>query len=366
MSQGPSHEVDTDRFLSHAVELTVRIALVAVVAIWCFQILRPFIVPVIWGAIIAVAVHPAQQKLTALLGGRTRVSAALLTVVGLLILLIPIGLFAGSMIDSAQIIKERIDAQPLEVPAPPPEVAEWPLVGKPIHDIWQSAATNLGETLKRFSSQLRAVGGFLLAAGAGMGAAIGQFIISILIGGFFLASSSGGVAAVGAVTNRLAGEDGTRYLALATQTIRSVAVGILGVAVIQASLLSVGFIGVGLPHAGIWSVLCLGLGVLQLPAMIVVLPAIIYVFSAESTFVAVAFTVWSIVAGMSDNVLKPLLLGRGAAVPMLVIFLGSIGGFIMSGFIGLFVGAVVLSLGYELLQAWLAEARETAPEVDAA
>ena len=128
----------------------------------------------------------------------------------------------------------------------------------------------------------------------------------------------------------------------------------LGVAVIQAALLTVGFIAIGLPHAGIWSVLCLGLGVLQLPTTLLVIPIVVYVFATEPTLPAVVFTAWSAVAGLSDNVLKPILLGRGTSVPMLVIFLGSIGGFLLSGFIGLFVGAIVLSLGYEILQAWVA------------
>ena len=194
------------------------------------------------------------------------------------------------------------------------------------------------------------------------GAAVVQFIISILIAGAFLASSAGGLTAVGTVTRRLAGSEGARYVALAGQTIRSVAVGILGVAVIQALLLSVGFVAVGLPHAGLWGLLCLGLGVLQLPATIVVVPVVIYVFSVDSTGVAIVFTIWSVLAGLSDNVLKPILLGRGASVPMLVIFMGSIGGFLMSGFIGLFVGAVVLAMGYELGRAWLESGEVPAAE----
>jgi predicted PurR-regulated permease PerM len=342
-----------DLFLSRAVDVSIRIALVALVLVWCFQILRPFIVPVIWGAIIAVAVHPLQQRLADLLGERQRLAAALLTSVGLLLLLVPIGLFAGSMLESAQEISQKFDRESFQIPPPPPEVASWPLVGTPIHDGWSRAATNLGGTLKQFAPQIRVVGGWLLAAGAGTGAAVVQFIISLLIAGVFLASSAGGVTAVGVIAKRVVGVEGERYAQLAGQTIRSVAVGILGVAVIQAVLLSVGFVAVGLPHAGLWSLLVLGLAVLQLPATLVVLPLAIYVFSAESVGVAIAFAVWSFLAGLSDNVLKPILLGRGASVPMLVIFLGSIGGFIWAGFIGLFVGAIVLSLGYELGRAWL-------------
>lgn len=357
MSSAPGRgpEPRSDEFLSRAVEASVRVVLVAILVVWCFQILRPFIAPVVWAAIIAVAVHPAHLRLTAWLGGRAKTSAVLLTLLGLLLLVLPIGLFAGSMVESAQALKARIDAQPLVVPPPPASVADWPLVGQPLYDLWRGAADNLAETLEKFAPQLKAVGGWLLSAATGAGAAVAQFLISLLVAGFFLASATGSVATIGAVTKRLAGAEGQRYLALAARTVRSVAVGILGVAVIQASLLGIGFVAVGLPHAGIWIVLCLGLGILQLPTMIVVLPAIIYVFSVEPTFTAIVFTVWSLLAGLVDNVLKPLLLGRGAAVPMLVIFLGAIGGFLLSGFVGLFVGAIVLSLGYDLLQIWVRE-----------
>jgi predicted PurR-regulated permease PerM len=368
MPSANEHPAEGDRFLSRAVELSVRIGLVALLGVWCFQILRPFIAPVIWGAIIAVAVYPAHRKLAELLGGRVRLSAVLLTLVGLLLLLVPIGLFAGSLVDSAQVLKARIDAQPLSVPPPPANVADWPLIGAPLYELWSSAATNFAETLHRFAPQLKSVGGWLLAAGAGTGAGIAQFLVSLVISGVFLASSAGSVSIVGVLMKRVAGDAGQSYLELAGQTIRSVAVGILGVAVIQASLLGVGFAAVGLPHAGIWTVLCLGLGVLQLPAIIVVLPAVIYVFATDTTFVAVLFTAWSVLSGFSDTFLKPILLGRGASVPMLVIFLGSIGGFLWSGFIGLFVGAILLSLGYEMLVAWVAETAEAeaAPATPAA
>ena len=365
MTSPSDSQPEPDQFLTRGVELAVRMALVAALVVWCFQILRPFIAPVIWGAIIAVAVYPVHERLSGLLGDRPRLSAILLTTVGLLILLIPLGLFAGSLIDSAQTIKVRIDEQPLAVPPPPEGVADWPLVGAPIHDLWAGAANNLGDTLKRFAPQLKAVGGFLLAAGAGTGAAVAQFIISLLIAGLFLSSSAGSVSTVGVVMQRVAGGGGQRYLGLTTETIRSVAVGILGVAVIQAILLAIGFVAIGLPHAGVWAVLCLGLAVLQLPATLVTLPAIIYVFATEATLPAVLFTIWSVVAGLSDNVLKPILLGRGSSVPMLVIFLGSIGGFLLSGFIGLFVGAIVLSLGYELLLAWVSGEEAEAGEADA-
>jgi predicted PurR-regulated permease PerM len=361
-----SFRVDDEQFLSRALEATIRIALVALMIVWCFQILRPFIVPVVWGGIIAVAVYPLHVRVAALLGDRARLSAIALTLFALLLMLIPLGLFAGSMVESAQELTDRFNAGQLEVPPPPAGLATWPVVGEPLYGAWKRAASDLGETLRSVAPQLRAVGGWLLSAAGGFGAGVAQFIISLLIAGFFLASSSGSVGVIKRITNRLAGPEGERYSQLVSLTVRGVAVGILGVAFIQAGLIGVGFIAAGVPHSGLLILLCLGLGIVQLPATLIVLPVIIYVFSVESTGVAVIFTIWSLLAGASDNVLKPILLGRGAAVPMIVIFLGAIGGFLMSGFIGLFVGAVVLSLGYELARAWVVQNDAADPEGPAA
>jgi predicted PurR-regulated permease PerM len=113
---------------------------------------------------------------------------------------------------------------------------------------------------------------------------------------------------------------------------------------------------VGVPGAGLWTLLILILAVMQLPPMLVLIPVIVYVFSTSPTWVAIVFTIWAALIGLSDNVLKPLLMGRGSSVPMLVLFMGSLGGFISSGILGLFVGAVVLSLGYTVFLAWIDDA----------
>lgn len=137
--------------------------------------------------------------------------------------------------------------------------------------------------------------------------------------------------------------------------------GILGVAILQSLLAGLGMLAVGVPGAGLWALLVLLVAVMQLPALLVLLPVVVYVFTTASTGVAVGFAVWSTAVGLSDNVLKPLLMGRGSPVPIVVIFLGAIGGFLLEGIIGLFVGAVVLAVGYTLLQEWLAQ-EASAPE----
>jgi predicted PurR-regulated permease PerM len=151
----------------------------------------------------------------------------------------------------------------------------------------------------------------------------------------------------------LAGERGSDFADISTITIRNVVKGILGVAIIQGILAGIGFAIAGVPGAGVWAFLCLFLAIIQIGIAPVAIPVIIFMFYSASTLTAGLLMVWLIFVMLSDNFLKPILLGRGAPVPMLVIFLGSIGGFISMGFIGLFVGAVILSLSFKLFRAWL-------------
>ena len=201
----------------------------------------------------------------------------------------------------------------------------------------------------------------------GIGLAVVQFLAAVLIAAAMLANDTATRAMIERLARRLVGDRADELLGLTTATIRSVAVGVLGVAFIQAVAGGVGMALAGVPGAGLWALFILILAIAQLPPLLVLLPAIIYVFSAgDSTTVAVAFTIWSIAVSFSDTFLKPLLLGRGVEAPMLVILLGAIGGMLMSGILGLFVGAVVLALGYKLFEAWLtmhdddAETQETA------
>jgi predicted PurR-regulated permease PerM len=221
------------------------------------------------------------------------------------------------------------------------------------------ASTNMGEALANYRPQLAELGKKALSAAAGAGITVLQFIISIIIAGVLLVYATSGSHAVGAVAVRLMGaESGREFTEMAGATIRSVAQGVLGIAVIQAILAGIGLFVMGVPYAGLWSLLVLLLAIIQLPTILVLGPIIVYVFSVAATVPAVLFMIWSLLVGLSDNILKPLLLGRGLDIPMLVILLGAIGGMLLSGIIGLFVGAVVLALGYRLFIAWLAQGAE--------
>ena len=349
-------------FLNKATEATIRIALVALLVVWCFQIVRPFLLPVVWGIIIATAIFPAYRWLGRVMGGHEWLAAVVLVLIGLVLLIVPSLMSAGSLVENARWLSEGLSGGALEVPLPPESIHTWPLIGERLHAFWALAHVNLMGAIEQLGPHLRPLAGGFLAGITGVGLGIVQFVISILIAGVLLASSSKGAEVASVIATRLVDERGPAFVALSGATIRGVAQGILGVALIQAVLCGIGLFAAGVPHASLWTALCLVVAVVQLPPLLVLLPIIFYVFATSGTTTSVLFTIWSILASSSDTVLKPVLLARGLDLPMVVIFMGAIGGFVMSGFIGLFVGAVILALGYKLFMAWLGEGEVIAAE----
>jgi predicted PurR-regulated permease PerM len=349
-----------------AVETAIRIGLLVLLVAWCYQIVEPFLVPIVWGIIIAVAGYPGYLRLRGWLNGREIAAAVVFSLLLLVAILAPTALLSGTLVEGAQGLVEGVQEGRIVIPPPPPGVADWPMIGDWVEGYWSRAADNLAATLSSFAPQIKAAGQWLLGAAAGAGFGLLQFIFAVAIAGVLLARAEAGKAAGEAIALRLAGERGRDFAALAEATVRSVTRGILGVALIQATLAGLGFLAVGVPAAGLWALIALLLSVVQLGVFPVVIPVLIYVFFTADTLTAVLFLIWSIFVGSIDNVLKPLLLGRGVAVPMAVIFIGAIGGFLSSGIIGLFVGPVVLVLGYKLFLAWLYEAQVPTPEATAA
>jgi predicted PurR-regulated permease PerM len=358
-----SNQPSNDKlFVARALEAAIRIGLVALLLYWCFKIGQPFIEIIIWGIVIAVAIHPGYDRLKSALGGRGRLAATLITLFALIVLLVPTYMLSDSLINAVQEYSANIDKGTLRVPPPPESVRSWPVIGEPLHTFWNLASNNLAAALSKITPQLKKFGIPLLSTAAGAGVGILKFVVSIIIAGVLLANAVGGGRAASTIARRLTGEQGTKAVELAEATVRSVTLGILGVAVIQTLLAGLGFLVVGVPGAGLWALLVLILAVVQLPTILILGPIIVYVFATASTVIAVMFAIWSLLVGMSDAFLKPLLMGRGVDVPMLVIFIGAIGGFIASGIIGLFVGAIILALGYKLFLLWLNE--ETQPKAE--
>lgn len=341
-------------FIRRTIEAAIHIGLLFLLVVWCYDIIKPFIIPVVWGVIITVAIYPLYIKLQSAMGGRQKLAATLYTLLALALLISPTIMVAGSIVESSKTIAKNLQQGKLVVPPPKQSVSEWPLVGKDLYKVWSEAANNLEDTLKQYESQLKWAGKAIISAAAGAGAAVLTFILSIIISGVLLANAHASYNIALKIVRRISGEQqGMQLINLTGATIRSVAQGVLGVALIQSTLAAIGMITIGVPGWGLWTVLVLVLAVAQLPPILILGPVAAYVFSYADTTPAVIFLIWSLVVSMSDGLLKPLFLGRGMETPMLVILLGAIGGMISSGIIGLFIGAIVLALSYELFMAWL-------------
>lgn len=345
----------TKLFTKNAIEASIKIALIAIMVIWSFQLIRPFVTPVIWGMILAVALEPFIARIARAFGGRKSLTAILFVLVIVATLIIPTVVLVSSSIDTIQELTEKMQNGILIVPPPPAKIADWPVVGDSLHKAWSLASTNLEGALKLYAPQLKTASEALLSSvGGGLGGLF-MVIVSTCIAGVFMAKAEPCSLFALKVITRFIGERGAEITSLATATIRGVMQGVVGVAAIQAVMSAIGMVLVGVPAAGLWTILVLVFAVAQLPPILVLGPVAAYVFSVSETTPAVIFLIWALIVSASDGVLKPLLMGRGVEIPMLVILIGALGGMMLSGIIGLFVGAVVLAIMYSLFMAWMEE-----------
>lgn len=345
--------------MGRTLNILIKIGLILGLIVWCFLIVRPFLMITLWGVIIAVTAYPLYWWLKHKLGNRKKLASILITSLVLLIILIPFGLLAGTFIEGIGSLRSVIEGEKFLIPLPSESVKGWPLVGGYIYQFWYSASQNIEPLIKQFMPQIKEFLVWFLGAAKSTGVEFIKLIGSIIISGVFLAYSEQGGKFIRELFVRIAGNKGNELIDGAEKTVRNVSLGIVGVALIQSVLLGIGFLVAGVPGAGLWALISLFLGIIQIGVFPVTILVMIYMFIMAPTLTAILLLIWCIIVSPLDNILKPLLLGRGSKSPMLVIFLGAIGGFLLSGLIGLFFGAVILSLGYNLFHTWLKE-----PEVD--
>ncbi len=342
-----------DEITKSAMEAVTKIGLVALLIVWCFEIIHPFVGPIVWGIIIAVGTFPIYGWVHHRVPTHGWLAATFISLTLLLILVFPVVFLVTVLVDNLHVVSDHLRAGTLIVPPPPQEIKDWPVIGAPLQKVWSMAAENLEAAVQQIAPQLQEFVAPLLGAAATVGLNIVKVIVAVVLAGVFLSYSEEGYRLSRAIGRRLAGQQGGELVDLAEATMRSVVRGVLGVALIQASAAGLGLVVAGVPLAGLWTVIALILCVVQIGPILILGPAVVYMFSTSDTLPAVLFLIWSIFTGLLDNFLKPLLLGRGLDVPMIVIFMGAIGGLLMSGIIGLFVGAVVLALGFKVFNAWL-------------
>ena len=338
-------------------DVLIRLGLTVFLVVMCYRVFEPFIGLVLWGLILAVALYPLHQWIVKRLGDRQGRAATLIVLAGLLLIGVPTVMLGSSFADRIYDVITGFEGNEITISPPDPSVADWPVVGQKIYNAWNSAAQDLPALLKKIEPQLIEFSKFLLSLAASTAGGVFKFLGSLIIAGIMLAYGKPGSLAMQRIISRLAGQEkGPRLHALSTATIRSVATGVIGVAFIQALLLGIGFIWAGVPGSGVLAFIVLLFGIAQLPAAVISLPVIGYIWwTGDSTAMNLFFSIYLLVAGMADNVLKPLLLGRGVDAPMPIILLGALGGMVTSGIIGLFVGAGLLGVGYQIFMEWVAE-----------
>jgi predicted PurR-regulated permease PerM len=346
------------RLSKRLMDVLIRAGLVLALAILCYQIFSPFIGLMAWALILAVTLYPTHQKMARRMGGRQGLAATLLTLAGIVVIVLPTAVLMGALGDSLHDLVDSVRDNTLVIPAPAAGVAEWPIVGKKAHAAWTRAHEDLPGLVKSLQPKIGALAKTAVEAVASIAGAILLFVASFIVAGIIMAFGKAGAESAQAIFDRIMGTGrGAGFVTLSSATIRAVALGVLGVAFIQAIVIGLTMMVAGVPFAGALALLVLVLGIAQVPALLVTLPVIVYVCASGDygTGAAVTYSVLLFVGGMLDNVLKPLLLGRGVDAPMPVVLLGALGGLATSGILGMFIGATLLTLGYQIFMWWVAE-----------
>ena len=348
------------------IQLAVRLALLACLLYWSFIVVRPFIPMLAWSMVLTVALYPPYNWLATHLGGRPKLSATIVTIISLLIVIGPATWLGVGLIEGLQEFAGELGAGTLAIPSPPEGVKDWPIVGTQIYGLWDQASRNLGAALRQVAPHLKPLAAPVLAFAGSAGIGTLKFVLSVALSGFLFIYGPGLVEGMRQMQARVVTQRSEDFVALAGLTIRTVSQGVIGVAVLQSLLAGMGLKLAGVPHAGVLAFAVLVLAILQIGSAIVLFPVIIWIWATKDFAVALPLTIYLLVVGLADNIVKPLLMGRGLKTPMLVIFIGVLGGMIAHGILGLFVGPIILAVAWQLMVAWIWEERAGTAPPDAA
>jgi len=335
------------------IQLAIRLGLLAFLIYWTFVLIRPFVPILAWGIVLAVALYPVFNLLSRFLGGRPRLAATILTIINLGIVIGPATWLGLSAVEGVKDLAASLGAGNLVVPSPPKAVKDWPLIGSQLHELWNQASNNIRAALREVAPHLKPLAGAMLNLAGDAGVGTLKFLVSVALAGFLFPYGSQLVAAGRGFLYRIVPEQSEHFLELAGTTIRAVSQGVIGVAIIQSLLAGIGFKLAGIPGAGLLAFLVMILTIVQIGAAIVLVPVIIWIWIDKDFVTALLMTVFLCIVGILDNILKPLVMGRGLTTPTLVIFVGVIGGTLAHGIVGLFIGPIILSVAWELTVAWI-------------
>lgn len=346
------------RVVARFMDMFIKFSLILGLASFCFTIFAPFMNLMLWALILAVVLYPLHQRLAKRLSNKQGKAATLIVLLGLLLLVVPTIMMVSSMGDTVSNTIERVNSNTFTIPAPSDAIAEIPLIGDKLHAVWLKASTDLPSLIKSLQPQLGDATKKVIHALASMSGSLLMSIFSFIVAGIIMAYGGPGAKSADRIAIRIVGhERGLKLTTLCTATIRAVALGVIGVAFIQALLTGIIMTFAGIPAVGILFIVALILGIAQIPVVLVTAPAIafMWMYGDHGTVMNIVYTILLIVGGMADNVLKPILLGRGVDAPMPVVLIGALGGMAASGILGMFIGATLLSIGYRIFMAWVDE-----------
>ena len=333
-------------------DTTIRLLILLLIIAWCLLIMYPFVNIILWSVILAMVISPLQSKLAKIFGGKPKLASFIIVASILVIIFLPSWALIDSLVDEMKELKQSYGNGTLSIPAPTEKVKDWPIVGEKFYELWQNGHNNLKETIVKYQDQLTNYAENFAKRLLSATGSIFQLMAALVIAGILLVIKTAGDG-VRKFFRKIAGEKGIEFADLVKGVVGNVVKGVIGVAIIQSTLIGLGLILSGVPYPGLLTVLVFMFAILQLPPTLIMIPVAIYLFAGKEILPATLWSIYLILVGFSDNILKPILLGKGAPVPMLVIFIGVVGGFILSGFIGLFTGAIVMSIGYQLFIGWI-------------
>ncbi|HKA21549.1 MAG TPA: AI-2E family transporter [Blastocatellia bacterium] len=354
-----------ERVPPRLLDVLIRASLIGGLAVLCYKVFYPFLNLMVWSTILAVTMYPLHKALSRRVSGKKWLASTILVVIGILLIVIPTALLLNSFADTVRNFIAGVQNNTLKVPAPNEGIEKVPIVGHKVFDAWSKASADLPAFVQSMQPKIGELARGALGVVASVGTGLLLFLGSFIIASIVMAYGESGARATRSIFDRVAGPNrGEALTKLCTATIRTVALGVIGVAFIQAIFIGLALLIARVPAAGILSIIAFVLGIAQVPALVVTLPAIAYIWLSGDygSGAAITFTIILLLAGLTDNVLKPLMLGRGVDVPMPVILFGALGGMASGGILGMFVGATALALGYNIFMHWVA----TNPEADQA
>jgi predicted PurR-regulated permease PerM len=337
-----------------AIEPLLRIGALALLIYACIVLLLPFVSIIVWSVVLTVALYPVFKWISFGFGGRSRLAAALVTLLGLLLVIGPATWLILGLIESVRTISDNFDLTRMSLPAPPLAVKTWPMIGEQLYQFWELASTNITSALAELAPYLKPVGSGLLSVAGDAGLGFLKLLGAIVIAGFMFPAAPALAQTARNAARRLAPR-GDELMELAAATIRGVSIGVVGVSALQALLAGPALIVSGVPSASLLTSAVLILGIIQIGPSVLLLPLVIWSWFAMDPTKAVIFTCYLVPVSLLDNFLRPVVMARGLSTPMPVILLGVLGGTLAAGITGLFLGPIVLAVIWELLITWVGE-----------